>query len=251
MYRYDAIDKVADFVDDKTGGKFDQHTDTATDKAKDALDSLDGQDDEPGQVGSALEAGQKMTRQRIDGRLRTERPGRLELDDDQPAADVSARGVRRVIEPHVPERHRGVVRGQPGQVERGHGLRRILGQHPRPRIGIIARGIASAPDVREVARPVARGHVLGVEAAVCQRLRLKLVDVLARRVGAERMPVEVEPRGLVRRKRRRQPVPPPSPTTSRRRPCRSSASGVASWAAPWWRWASWTRTPWPWPCRAS
>lgn len=42
----DALDKAGDFVDDKTGGKFDQHTDTAADKARDALDSLDGQDDD-------------------------------------------------------------------------------------------------------------------------------------------------------------------------------------------------------------
>ena len=41
-----AVDKAGDFVDDRTGGKFDQHTDTAADRAKDALDGLDGKDDD-------------------------------------------------------------------------------------------------------------------------------------------------------------------------------------------------------------
>ena len=40
------IDKAADVVDDKTGGRFSEQVDTGAEKAKDALDSLDGQDDD-------------------------------------------------------------------------------------------------------------------------------------------------------------------------------------------------------------
>ncbi|WP_340536819.1 antitoxin [Nocardioides sp. GXZ039] len=40
------IDKTADFVDDKTGGKFSDKIETGTAKAKDALDSLDGKNDD-------------------------------------------------------------------------------------------------------------------------------------------------------------------------------------------------------------
>jgi hypothetical protein len=42
----DGIDKAAGFVDNKTGGKFGDKTDTAAAKAKDALDKLDGKDDD-------------------------------------------------------------------------------------------------------------------------------------------------------------------------------------------------------------
>lgn len=40
------IDKAADVVDDKTGGKYSQQVDTGADKAKDALDSLDSKNDD-------------------------------------------------------------------------------------------------------------------------------------------------------------------------------------------------------------
>jgi len=42
----DGLDKAADTVNDKTGGKFEDKIDTGVDKAKDALDKLDGQDDD-------------------------------------------------------------------------------------------------------------------------------------------------------------------------------------------------------------
>ena len=41
-----AIDKAADVVDDKTGGKHADKIDRATGKARDALDSLDGKNDD-------------------------------------------------------------------------------------------------------------------------------------------------------------------------------------------------------------
>lgn len=42
-----AIDKAADFADDKTGGKHTDKIDSVADKAKDVVDKLDG--DEPQQ----------------------------------------------------------------------------------------------------------------------------------------------------------------------------------------------------------
>ena len=42
----EGLDKAADFVDDKTGGKYSDQIDQGADKAKDALDGLDGQDDD-------------------------------------------------------------------------------------------------------------------------------------------------------------------------------------------------------------
>ncbi|MCB0976240.1 MAG: antitoxin [Acidimicrobiales bacterium] len=38
----DAIDKVADIVDDKTGNKHTEQIDTAAEKAKDFVENLDG-----------------------------------------------------------------------------------------------------------------------------------------------------------------------------------------------------------------
>src|SRR5438270_3410604 len=70
----------------------------------------------------------------------------------------------------------------------------VLGEHPRPWIGIIASRIAVTPDVQEIAGAVARRHVLGVEAAARQRLRLERVDVLPGGGRRQRVPVEVEPR---------------------------------------------------------
>ena len=40
------LDKAADLVEDKTGGKFDDKIEMGVDKAKDALDGLDGKDDD-------------------------------------------------------------------------------------------------------------------------------------------------------------------------------------------------------------
>jgi ABC-type transporter Mla subunit MlaD len=40
------LDKAADVVDDKTGGKYSEKIDAGVEKAKDALDSLDGQNDD-------------------------------------------------------------------------------------------------------------------------------------------------------------------------------------------------------------
>ena len=44
----DAVDKAADFASDKTGGKFDSQVRAGAEKAKDALDSLDGKNDDIG-----------------------------------------------------------------------------------------------------------------------------------------------------------------------------------------------------------
>jgi antitoxin protein of toxin-antitoxin system len=40
------IEKAGDVVDDKTGGKFEGKVDVAQDKTADALDSLDGKNDD-------------------------------------------------------------------------------------------------------------------------------------------------------------------------------------------------------------
>lgn len=40
----DAVDKGADFADDKTGGKYSQHIDTGAEKAKDVIDDLADED---------------------------------------------------------------------------------------------------------------------------------------------------------------------------------------------------------------
>lgn len=42
----EGLDKAADFVDDKTGGKYSERIDTGAEQAKDALDSLDGENDD-------------------------------------------------------------------------------------------------------------------------------------------------------------------------------------------------------------
>jgi MT0933-like antitoxin protein len=42
----EGVDKAGDFVDDKTGGKHSEHLDQGQERAKDGLDSLDGQDDD-------------------------------------------------------------------------------------------------------------------------------------------------------------------------------------------------------------
>ena len=42
----EGIDKAADVIDDKTGGKLGDKLDLGADKAKDALDSLDGKNDD-------------------------------------------------------------------------------------------------------------------------------------------------------------------------------------------------------------
>lgn len=42
----DGLDKAKDFVDDKTGGKLGDKGDAAVEKAKDALDKLDGKNDD-------------------------------------------------------------------------------------------------------------------------------------------------------------------------------------------------------------
>lgn len=42
----DGLDKAKTFIDDKTGGKLGDKGDVAVDKAKDALDALDGKNDD-------------------------------------------------------------------------------------------------------------------------------------------------------------------------------------------------------------
>lgn len=42
----EGIDKAADIVDDKTGGKYSSQIDAGAEKVKDAIDSLDGKDDD-------------------------------------------------------------------------------------------------------------------------------------------------------------------------------------------------------------
>lgn len=41
-----AVDKAAELIDEKTGGKLGDKVDLGADKAKDALDSLDGKNDD-------------------------------------------------------------------------------------------------------------------------------------------------------------------------------------------------------------
>ena len=40
------VDRVGDFVDEKTGGQHAEQIDQGSERAKDALDKLDGQDDD-------------------------------------------------------------------------------------------------------------------------------------------------------------------------------------------------------------
>jgi len=42
----DGLEKAGDVVDKQTGGKYDSQIDTGVDKAKDALDNLDGKNDD-------------------------------------------------------------------------------------------------------------------------------------------------------------------------------------------------------------
>jgi hypothetical protein len=42
----EGLDKAGDVVDEKTGGQYSEQIDGGADKARDALDSLDGQDDD-------------------------------------------------------------------------------------------------------------------------------------------------------------------------------------------------------------
>jgi hypothetical protein len=42
----EGIDQVADTADDRTGGQYSDQIDTGAEKAKDAVDSLDGKDDD-------------------------------------------------------------------------------------------------------------------------------------------------------------------------------------------------------------
>lgn len=42
----DGLDKAKGLIDDKTGGKFSDKLDTGVEKAKDALDGLDGKNDD-------------------------------------------------------------------------------------------------------------------------------------------------------------------------------------------------------------
>lgn len=43
----ESIDKIADFVDDKTGGKHSEKIDSSADKARHLLDKISGKDDDP------------------------------------------------------------------------------------------------------------------------------------------------------------------------------------------------------------
>ncbi|SDP16028.1 MT0933-like antitoxin protein [Pedococcus dokdonensis] len=42
----EGLDKAGDFIDDRTGGKYSEQIDTGGGRAKDALDGLDGKDDD-------------------------------------------------------------------------------------------------------------------------------------------------------------------------------------------------------------
>ena len=42
----EAVDKAKEFVDEKTGGRFGDKDDAAAEQAKDALDDLDGRNDD-------------------------------------------------------------------------------------------------------------------------------------------------------------------------------------------------------------
>lgn len=45
----DGLDKAADFIDDKTGGRFSDQIDTGQEKASEFLDKIDGDDEDPQQ----------------------------------------------------------------------------------------------------------------------------------------------------------------------------------------------------------
>lgn len=55
------LDKAADVADDKTGGKFSEQIDTGADEAKDALDSLDGKNDDIADAPAPAETGRPQT----------------------------------------------------------------------------------------------------------------------------------------------------------------------------------------------
>ena len=55
------IDKTADVVDDKTGGKYSQQVDTGADKAKDTLDALDGKNDDIADAPASAETSRPQT----------------------------------------------------------------------------------------------------------------------------------------------------------------------------------------------
>ena len=57
----DGIDKVGDFIDEKTGGKYSEHVDTAQEKAKDLVENLDGEDAAGNAADAAQDATQKFT----------------------------------------------------------------------------------------------------------------------------------------------------------------------------------------------
>lgn len=42
----EGVDKAGELIDDKTGGKYSEQINQGEEKAKDALDGLDGQDDD-------------------------------------------------------------------------------------------------------------------------------------------------------------------------------------------------------------
>src|SRR4051794_32690322 len=86
--------------------------------------------------------------------------------------------------------------GQPAV--RPEPVERVLPEHASPRVGIIARGIAVAPDVQEIGRTITRRHILRIEAALGEGVWFELIDVLPRRGRGQRMPVEIEPRRLER-----------------------------------------------------
>jgi hypothetical protein len=55
------LDKAADVVDDKTGGKYSGQIDTGVDKAKDTLDSLDGKNDDIADAPAPAETARPQT----------------------------------------------------------------------------------------------------------------------------------------------------------------------------------------------
>ena len=57
------LDRASDFVDDRTGGKYDDKLDAGVEQAKDALDSLDGKNDDiPDEAAEPTQSAPSTTR---------------------------------------------------------------------------------------------------------------------------------------------------------------------------------------------
>lgn len=69
---------------------------------------------------------------------------------------------------------------------------RVVFQHLRPQIGVIAGGIAIRPDVQEIAGAIARRHIGNIQAAFGQRRRFECIDILLAGRSRQRMPFHIQ-----------------------------------------------------------